>query len=169
MSMKLRPEGDESGGAADSSFQLAIAGMQGLSVMKKLVVAAVVIASAVLSACVTTNATLLDAASAEAPTDPASVKIYLSETDIPGSYRRLAVLNALGDSTLTNHQKMYDSMRRRAAGVGANGILLVGTKEPSTAARVISTMVGVGAQREGFAVAIVVEGEPRVPAPPSRR
>ena len=60
--------------------------------MKKIVMAAVL----ALSACMHTNAVLLDPSRSYRPVDPYDVVIYLDERDVPYEYEAIALVHARG-------------------------------------------------------------------------
>ena len=110
-----------------------------------------------LSACVQTNAVRLGAAPARPPVPEAQVVVYRSASQIPGKYEEVALLNSTGEATWTNEAKMFDSMRRKAAKLGANAIVLDAMSEPSAGAKVAAAVFGVGgAERKGKAIAVYV-------------
>lgn len=127
------------------------------------------IGAVLLGGCVSTSTTMLAAGTAGPPTLPDSVVIYRTAAQVPGPYRELALLDSVGDANATNQTQMYNSMRREAGKIGANGIILDSTTEPSAAAQVAGAIFGVGSNRRGKAIAIIVEGQPIVPAPPPKR
>ena len=53
---------------------------------------------------------------------------------------------------------MWNSMKKKAAKMGANAIILDATSEPSAATKILGTvlLLGIGGQRKGKAVAIYV-------------
>ncbi|MBW3558959.1 MAG: hypothetical protein KY449_04190, partial [Proteobacteria bacterium] len=97
--------------------------------------------------------------------DPESIAIYRTADQVPNSYKELALLNSTGGSLMTNERQMFNSMKKEAAKAGANGIILDAITEPSPAVQVAAAIFGVGANRRGKALAILVEGQPVVPAP----
>ena len=111
----------------------------------------------VLPACVQTNAVRLGAAPARPPVPEAQVVVYRTAGQIPGKYEEVALLNSTGEATWTNEEKMFNSMRKKAAKLGANGIVLDAMSEPSAGAKVAAAVFGVGgAERKGKAIAIYV-------------
>lgn len=113
--------------------------------------------SLLLPACVSTNAVRLGAAPARPPVAESQVVIYRTANQIPGRYEEVALLNSTGEATWTNEEKMYNSMRKKAGQLGANGILLDAMSEPSAGAKVAAAVFGVGgAERKGKAIAIYV-------------
>lgn len=128
-----------------------------MGVFKSLVVVAAVVA---LGGCVTTNSTMLGQASVAAPLDPSAVAIYRTADQVKANYREVALLNSAGDSGMTNERGMYESMKKEAARIGANGVILDAISEPSAGTKVAAAIFGVSAQRKGRAVAIFVEGGP---------
>lgn len=135
--------------------------------MRSLIVASA-LGALMLSGCVSTSTTMLAAGTAGPATMPDSVVIYRTAAQVPGPYRELALLDSVGDANATNQSMMYRSMRSEAAKIGANGIILDSTTEPSAAAQVAGAIFGVGANRRGRAVAVLVEGQPTMLAPPKK-
>lgn len=128
---------------------------------------AVALSAALLStgACVSTNATMLGGTSAGAALDPNSVVLYRTGSQVPGPYKEIALLNSRGDSAWTDERKMFESMKHEAAKLGANAVILDAVSEPGAGAQVAAAIFGVSAQRRGKAIAILVDGLPKVPAP----
>ena len=108
-----------------------------------------------LTGCVQTQATML-APSNYAPTNPDEVVLYLSEDDIDGDYEKIAIIHAQGDAQWTRESKMLKAARKRAAEIGANGILIDDIKEPSAAAQIAGEVLGTGSTRRGKIIAIRV-------------
>lgn len=115
----------------------------------------VTLMSFILVSCVSTDATMLSSKTFP-PLTPEEVTIYLSEDDIPGEFERIAIINAKGDSGMTNERQMYDAVRKRAASVGANGVLHAVVQEPGSGAKVAAAVFGVSASRRAEMVAIFV-------------
>lgn len=115
------------------------------------------IAALVLSACVKTNATILAPSQAPRPAvAPESVRIYRTADQVKQRYEEIALLNATGESNWTNEQKMLESMRKKAAALGANAVILDAINEAGAGAKVAAAIFGTGTQRKGRAVAIFV-------------
>jgi hypothetical protein len=119
-----------------------------------------------LAACVTTTATRLGQGRIRPAIAPDSVVIYLITADVPGRYEQVALLNSSGNVDYTNEQQMYNSMRKKAAELGANGVILDATNEPGTGAKIAQALFGVSANRKGKAVAIYVFKRDTMPAQP---
>jgi hypothetical protein len=126
--------------------------------MKKIIVwLAVVFIVAQFAACVRTNTTVLDPSKTREPIDPADVVIYTTAGKVPGDYEEIALLNSKADSASTSEAQMFKSMRKKAAKVGANAIILDAVSEPSTGAKIAAAVLfGTGAERKGKALAIYV-------------
>jgi hypothetical protein len=127
-----------------------------LFVVKVLIVTTIV---AVLMACVSVGSTPLgDEPTAQRSAIPATeVKIYRTVDQIPRPYREIALLEAMGESVTTSDSRMYAGMRKHAAALGANGILLDGSTEGNPGPRVSALGLGLPTVRRGEAVAIWVE------------
>jgi hypothetical protein len=122
--------------------------------------AAVLALLLVSTACVSTNATVLDPTpQARPPVDAAQVRIYRSAAQVTGKFTEVALLNASGESAMTNEKKMLESMRKKAGALGANGVILEAITEASAGAKIAGAVFGVGSQRKGRAVAIFVAAD----------
>ena len=87
---------------------------------------------------------------------PEQVALYRVASQVPGQYEEIALLNSAGDSGFTDEAKMFLSMKKKAAEIGANGVILDAVSEPSAGAKVAAAIFGVSAQRKGKAIAIYV-------------
>lgn len=65
-------------------------------------------------------------------------------------------MNAKGEASWTNEEKMFNSMRKKAGEMGANGIILDAISEPGAGAKVAGAILGTGVERKGKAIAIYV-------------
>ena len=126
--------------------------------MKKIIVwLAVAFIVAQFAACVSTNATVLDPSKIREPIDPADVIIYTTAGKIPGDYEEIALLNSKADSASTSEAQMFKSMRKKAAKMGANAIILDAVSEPTVGAKIAAAVLfGTGAERKGKALAVYV-------------
>lgn len=108
-----------------------------------------------LSSCVVTNTTRLNPNAPQyAAVAPEQVAIYLSESDVPKPFEKLAVINAKGDSSMTNTTTFYNKVKKDAAKLGANGILVRHVSEPSAGAQIAGAFLGHSAQRKAEYLAI---------------
>ena len=117
------------------------------------------VAAALLSACVSTNAALIDPSVQLARTCPAAIKLYTTPDRVGKPYREVAMLNAKGESNWSDEGDMINSMRDKAAEVGANGIILNKIDEPNALTKVIGQVAKTGSQRKGAALAIYVPSD----------
>lgn len=119
-----------------------------------------VTAAVILSgACVSTNASLIDPTVRLARTCPEGIKLYTTPDRVGQPYREVALLNAKGESNWSDEEDMIESMRNKAAEIGANGIILSGIDEPSALTKVIGQVAKTGSQRKGKALAIYVPSD----------
>jgi hypothetical protein len=108
-----------------------------------------------LSACVTTNASRLGTATEIRPLVlPSDVALYRVASQVPRRYEEVALLNSTGDSGMTDEAKMFESMKKKAGEMGANGVILDAVSEPGSGSKVAAAIFGVSAQRKGKALAI---------------
>jgi len=99
----------------------------------------------------------LDAAKIREPIDPDDVVIYTTASKVPGEYEEIALLNSKADSASTSEAQMFKSMRKKAAKLGANAIILDAVSEPTVGAKIAAAVLfGTGAERKGKALAIYV-------------
>ena len=123
--------------------------------MKKIVRAAVL----ALSACMHTNAVLLDPSRSYRPVDPYDVVIYLDEHDVPYEYEAIALVHARGDDDWTDEGDMIQAMREEAAKLGAHAIIIEWIEEPGALEHVIDHLTHADtANRRGKVVAIRAVG-----------
>ena len=116
-------------------------------------------AAVVLCACVSTNAALIDPTVHLARTCPSAIRLYTTPDRVGHPYREVAILNAKGESNWSNEEQMIESMRDKAAEVGANGIILKAIDEPSALTKVIGQVAKTGSQRKGNALAIYIPAD----------
>lgn len=113
----------------------------------------------IVTACVSTNAALIDPSVHLARTCPEGIKLYTTPDRVGQPYREVAILNAKGESNWSDEGDMIQSMRDKASEVGANGIILSGIDEPSALTKVIGQVAKTGSQRKGKAMAIYVPSD----------
>ncbi|MGH7556414.1 MAG: hypothetical protein ACREMD_01270 [Gemmatimonadota bacterium] len=73
-----------------------------------------------------------------------------------GRYEEVAILHSEGEVSWTDEADMYESMKKKAAELGANAIILDAMSKPSAGAKVAGAFLGTGAERKGKAIAIYV-------------
>ena len=116
---------------------------------------------ALATACVRTNTVQLGTPMNYPPVAWEEVQVFLKESDVPGQFVTIALINAEGASEYTNEKGMVDKVRKEAGKLGANGVIIEDIKEPSAGAKVAGAVLGVPATRHGKVVAIRF-----TPAPP---
>jgi hypothetical protein len=114
------------------------------------------VSSLFVAGCVAVNATQLGELTARPPLDPTTVVIYRTANQVPRRYDEVALLNATGSTGFTDEKGMLEAMKKRAAKIGANGVILDAISEPSAGAKVAAAIFGVSAERKGKALAIFV-------------
>jgi hypothetical protein len=118
-----------------------------------------------LSACVTTNAARLGTSTVQRSAVPVEqVALFRLASQVPGPYEEVALLNSTGDSGFTDEAKMFQSMKKKAGEMGANGVILDAVSEPGSGAKVAAAIFGVSAQRKGKALAIWIFPAGQAPA-----
>lgn len=114
------------------------------------------VVSASLVGCTRTNAALMDSSVHLAKTCPDAVKLYSTPDKVGSTYTEVALLNSTASAEWTTESGMIKSMRKKAAEVGANGIIMSGIDEPGAGAKVAGAALGISTERKGKSVAIFV-------------
>lgn len=114
---------------------------------------------AVLCACVSTNAAVLNPGVTLAPICPDGVEVFTDSSKVGKAYTEVAVLNSKGDNDLTSESGMINSQRKKAAKLGANGVILGSMADPGTGAKVFHALIGTSANRKGKAIAIYIPAD----------
>lgn len=116
-----------------------------------------VVGLVMLVGCVTTRSVQLGEYQKRAPVTWKQVAVYRTPDSVPGRYEEIALLTAKGDSLFTGQAKMWKSLQKKAAKLGANAIILEATAEPKDGAKIASAvLLGFGPSRRGKAVAIYI-------------
>lgn len=113
----------------------------------------------VVAACTSTNAALMDNSVHLARTCADGVRLYSDPTKVGSTYTEVALLNSSGSTGWTTESGMMKSMRKKAADVGANGIIMGQIDEPGAGAKVAAAVFGTETQRKGKSVAIFVPAD----------
>lgn len=113
----------------------------------------------VLVACVSTNAVQLNPGQSHAAVCTNAVEIFTDASRVGSPYEEIAVLNSKGESSYTSERGMYESQRKKAASMGANGLILGAVAEPKAGTKIIGALFGTGAERHGNATAIWIPAD----------
>jgi hypothetical protein len=111
-------------------------------------------AASILSACTSTNAVLLGGTGPYPELSPGEVRVFLHEENVPGDFERIALVTARSDASWTDEADLIRAMRRRAARMGANAIIIGDLHDPTTLERVAEVLTDYQPQRRGRALAI---------------
>jgi hypothetical protein len=117
------------------------------------------IGAAVLTACVSTNAALLNPSLVLPRICPEGVQVFTDSSRVGKPYTEVAVLNSKGDDDLTNESSMIRSQQKKAAEIGANGVILGSMQGPGAGAKIASALFGTSANRKGKAIAIHIPSD----------
>ncbi|HEV3052751.1 MAG TPA: hypothetical protein VGX50_20725 [Longimicrobium sp.] len=107
-----------------------------------------------LGACTSTGAVLLGGTDPYPETDPYEVRVFLSEDEVPGDYERIALVTARSDAGWSDEADLIRAMRKRAARLGANGLIVGEVRDPTTLERVAEVLTDYEAQRRARGIAI---------------
>ena len=107
--------------------------------------------------CVTTKAVRLGEATVRPVIPWEQVKVFRSADQVPSKYEEVALLVGTGDSLWTSEKGMWKSLKKKAAAMGANAVILEAESEPSAATKLLgAALLGIGGDRKGKAVAIYI-------------
>ncbi len=109
--------------------------------------------------CVSTQATRLNPQQVYPKICSQGVQLYTDSGKVGKPYVEVAVLTSAGSQSLTSQSDMYESMRKKAADVGANGVILGQVQQASTGAQVANALIGTPADRRGQAIAIYIPSD----------
>jgi uncharacterized protein YbjQ (UPF0145 family) len=116
-----------------------------------------VLATLVLTGCmpVTTRATRLGIGASHPRVAAQDVAVYSATDQIPAKYENVAILVSSVQHRPETEKEMLSSMRRKAAELGANAILVYAL-DGRTRAEVTRALAGVNPVRKGTAIALYV-------------
>jgi hypothetical protein len=117
------------------------------------------VGAAILTACVSTNAALLNPSLVLPRICPEGVQAFTDSSKVGRPYTEVAVLNSKGDDDFTNESAMIRSQQKKAAEIGANGVILGTMQGPGTGAKIASALFGTSANRKGKAIAIHIPSD----------
>ena len=112
------------------------------------------LAALLVAACTSTGAVLMGEGGPYPEVHPLEVRIFLYEDEVPGDYERIALVTAKSDASWADEDDLIRAMRRRAAKLGANGLVLGEIRDPNTLERVAEVLTDYSPQRRGRAIAI---------------
>ena len=114
-----------------------------------------------LSACgVRTQTTDINPSLTRAPTCDEAVDTYTSRSQVPHDYQELAWISAEGNSVYASDGKIVEQIRKKAADVGANAVIVNDFKESGATTKVIGAALGANsADTKVSALAIYMPAE----------
>lgn len=105
-----------------------------------------------LAGCASTDAVMLTGHKYP-PIDPDRVAVFVSSSDAPAKYTKIASLQTKGDHGLSR-SALIKSMKKEAAKLGANGVILGEEREASTGSQIAAALLLTQANDEIDAIAI---------------
>ena len=85
------------------------------------------------------------------------VRVYRTLGAVECDYTEVALIETQGEADATSNAQMVRAARKRAARIGANGLVLGEFEEPGAAERIASAALQTGAKRRGNLLAVYVE------------
>lgn len=107
-----------------------------------------------LAGCISTNAVQLGTPGQYPAVKPEDVQVFLKEDDVKGDFDKIAIVNAEGDYSYANDERLINAMKKKAAKLGANAIILGEFKDPSTVEKIADAVIGVGGEKQARVLAI---------------
>jgi hypothetical protein len=107
-----------------------------------------------MAGCISTNAVRLGEPTQYPPVKPEAVQVFLKEEDVKVDFDKVAIINAEGNYSYADDEKMVNAMKKKAAQLGANAIIMGEFKDPSTVEKIADAVVGVGGTKTGKVLAI---------------
>jgi hypothetical protein len=90
-----------------------------------------------------------------APTCADAVPVYASSADVPYDYYEVALITAEGNSVYTGNGDVLKSVRKQAASIGANGVVVDSLRATHATVKILGAALGgKDAERKAHAVAI---------------
>ncbi len=83
--------------------------------------------------------------------------VYRTADAIECDYIEVALIHSQGEADATSEAQLIRSARKRAAKVGANGLVIDTVEEPGTGERIADALLGIGAKRRGELLAVHVK------------
>ena len=114
----------------------------------------VLVAAVVLGGCVRTNTVPLGSPTNYARVPAADVRVFMQDSDVPGPFVKIALINADAPIGFTDEKDMISKACMEAGKLGANAIILDSIVEPSAGAKIAGEVFGQVARRHGKIVAI---------------
>lgn len=99
------------------------------------------------------------------PISPDQVRVFEAGDEITVPYEKIAIITAEGDTDLTNKAAMIKKMKKKAAELGANGLILGKFKEATTGQKISQVLLWTSANDKMEATAIRLKTKKR-PARP---
>ncbi len=106
------------------------------------------------SACVTTRAIQLGTPGKYPPVDHRQVQVFLREDDVQVPFDKVALIESSGQYDQVEYDQMVTAMKKKAAKLGANAIVLGDFRDPTVIAVVAQKVLGVSAERKANVLAI---------------
>lgn len=94
---------------------------------------------------------------------PERVRVYTSEEDVGAPFEKLAIITSEGDSS--QKTTLIEKMKKKAAELGANGLILGQFKEATTGQKVAQAFLWTSANNKHEAIAIRIKTKKRVSRP----
>ncbi len=109
--------------------------------------------------CVSTQATRLSTTQTYPKICSAAVALFTDSSKVGKPYVEVAVLTSQGSQTYTTQAAMYESMRKKAADLGANGVIIGEVQQASEGSQIASALIGTPSNRRGQATAIYIASD----------
>jgi len=85
---------------------------------------------------------------------PEQVQVFMAEQDVQRPYEKIAIITAEGDYAYQNQTSLIQAIQKKAAKLGANGLILGSYKEATTGEKVSNALLWTSANNKYQAIAI---------------
>ena len=118
-----------------------------------------ILACATLTSCMSTNAAVMDVNVKLAPICTDGVALFTSPDRVGKDYQEVAILSSRASTEYTTEKGMYESQKRKAASLGANGVIVNSMNQPQAGTQVVGVLLGTGTERHGSSLAVYIPSD----------
>lgn len=96
-----------------------------------------------------------------APIQSDQVRVFVSEEDVSGPYEKVAIITSEGDYDFSGKPALIKTMKKKAAALGANGIILGQFQAPTTGQKIAQAFLWTSANNKYECMAIRLKSKKR--------
>jgi len=88
-----------------------------------------------------------------------AVRLYSSHGEVGAAFQEVAFLDYAEQSRMVNEVLLMNSVRRKAAELGATGVILPAVTDAEAGAQVVAAVLGAGTERSNRSIAVYVPSD----------